>query len=447
MRAIHLFILFIWLCLSSRPGVAGGLPVDTYQLGNGLRVILHQDRRYPLVWVQVRYHVGAGHETPGRTGLAHLFEHLMFRGSRHLKDHFDYLYRVGAAAMNGSTSFDYTDYYDLMPAANLPVALWAEADRMGFLIDVFEAKRGDVVRDERKIVKNERRMRLETIPYRAAEEALWHSLFPAPHPYHGFVIGSMADLDAATMDELRAFCERHYSPANATLVLVGDFEPDQARAWIAKYFGTLRSGPRPQSPAVSPASLPGPVALTHHEKVGTQRMVMVAWHSPASYQPGDRAARVLAEVLTSNRLSRLRRRLAADGLSYHVSAEQRSAGRQSAFVIKARLAHQAEAGSIVPALDAVLAEIRDKGVTSAEVRGARERITSELLASLEDLSGKVDRLLEYQEYMGHPDRLLEDIHAYEAIGPEEVNRFARDVLRPDRRVLMYASPAGQGGAR
>lgn len=442
-------LLFGLLLLLPRAAAGGLIPVEDYRLDNGLRVILHQDRRFPLVLVHLRYHVGARHERPGRTGLAHLFEHLMFRGSRDLKDPDEYLFSVGASEVNGGTSFDYTDYYALLPRDNLPAALWAESDRMGFLI-----LDGPRLIMERLIVKNERRQRLETVPYGHAEELLWRALFPPPHPYHGFIIGAMADLDAATVDDLRAFHDRHYAPGNATLALVGDIEPGPARALVRRYFATLPARPRAAPPPALPVqpvlkdddeARPGPTVLVHREEVGTGRRIFLAWPSPPAYRPGDRAAHLLAHVLCGNRQARLQRRLTEAGLALAVQATQQSLGLRSVFRVEVALAEGADEAAALRAVDAVFGEIRERGVTEEEVRRAREHRTTRVLASLQALRSKAELLQRYATYLGAADSLAEDLHAYAQLRPEALRDLAREVLRPERLVLLSAAPGPAAG--
>jgi len=246
------------LILCSEPASAGDeelkIQFEKYRLNNGLEVILHQDHRLPLVAVSVWYHVGGFHESRGRSGFAHLFEHMMFQGSAHVGDdkHFAILKKLGASFVNGTTSFDRTNYLETVPANQLESALWLESDRMGFLLNTLSKKKLD---NQRSVVKNERRQGLETQPYGFAREKMWQALFPQPHPYHGRVIGSMADLDAATIDDVRGFFRTWYSPANATLTLAGDFNSAEVKALVKKYFGSLPTKPKPAAPTVKPIAL------------------------------------------------------------------------------------------------------------------------------------------------------------------------------------------------
>src|SRR3954462_5032474 len=220
------------------------IPFEKYQLPNGLTVLLSEDHRAPVVGVDLWYHVGAVNERPGRSGFAHLFEHLMFQGSKHLQGDerivFATLERNGATNLNGTTEFDRTNYFETMPKDRLELALWLESDRMGFLLDAVDQKKLDAQRD---VVRNERRQSIENVPYGRAEERLVQLLYPQPNPYFGYVIGSHEDLQAASLEDVKEFFRTYYSPSNASLALVGDFKIAEAKALVEKYFGPIVRGP------------------------------------------------------------------------------------------------------------------------------------------------------------------------------------------------------------
>ena len=218
------------------------LAFDTFTLPNGLLVILSQDKRVPLVAVNLWYHVGPANEEPGRTGFAHLFEHLMFQGSKHTPpdSHFQMLEAAGATDINGTTDYDRTNYFETVPANQLELALWIESDRMGYLLDTVD--RGALA-NQQDVVRNERRQSVENVPYGVAEEEIVHMLYPKGHPYYAYVIGSHEDIQAARLEDVKQFFKRYYAPNNASLAIVGDFDPAQARTLVQKYFGTLKRGP------------------------------------------------------------------------------------------------------------------------------------------------------------------------------------------------------------
>ncbi|QRN97466.1 insulinase family protein [Archangium violaceum] len=425
------------------------IPYEKYKLPNGLEVILARDTKLPVVAVNVWYHVGAYNEQPGRTGFAHLFEHMMFQGSKHVPDdvHISMLEQLGANDLNGTTNFDRTNYFETVPSNHLETALWLESDRMGFLLDALDLKKLD---NQREVVKNERRQGVETRPYGVAQEKLWQTLFPAPHPYHGKVIGSMKDLDAATLDEVKDFFRKWYAPANATLAVVGDFDPKQARALIEKYFGSLPSGPKPEKPQVAAVKHTKEQVIRHDEKVGTLPTVMMAWLTPAYFTEGDAAGDVLANALGTGKSSRLYRRLVLEkGLAQSVSASQQSLGAQSVFIIEAVARPGISSDALAREIDAVLDEVRREGITQEELNRSRTRFETQMLAGLQSVGGfggKADVLQSYNHYVSDPGYLDEDLARYDAVTVDKARDFARDLLKPEARVVVHAVPAQKSPA-
>ena len=270
------------------------LEFEKYTLPNGLDVILRRDPRLPIVGVNLWYHVGPANEGPGRTGFAHLFEHMMFQGSGHVEDdaYFRHLEGAGASFVNGTTDFDRTNYLEDVPSNQLELALWLESDRMGFLLDRLDAK---MLANQQDVVRNERRQSIENAPYQMAEEEMFHRLFPASHPYHAWVMGSHADIQAAKLDHVRAFFSNFYRPNNASLAIVGDIDVAKTKALVTKYFGTLKRGPQ-----VPPITAATPPITQERRKVMTDRVelprIYLAWITPAIYKPGDAAQKRLAEA-------------------------------------------------------------------------------------------------------------------------------------------------------
>jgi predicted Zn-dependent peptidase len=424
------------------------LAFEKYRLANGLEVILHQDPRLPLAAVDVWYHVGAWHEPPGRSGFAHLFEHMMFQGSRDVgkEQHFRMLEQVGGTFINGSTNLDRTNYYQTVPRNYLEVALWLESDRMGFLLDAMTQEKLDT---QREVVKNERRQNFETAPYGLAQEELWQALFPAGHPYHGQVIGSMADLSAATLADVEGFFREWYAPANATLAVAGDFEPAEARRLVERYFGGLPERPKPSAPGHAPVRLTREVVLRHQEMVATLPQVSVAWHTPAYFAPGDEVADVLSAVLSEGRSSRLQRRLLHEKqLAQSVVAYQRSIGAQSVFQIQAVARPGVSTERLLAEVDSVLSEVRAGTITAHEVRRAVNKIETQLMKSLEGLGGhlgRTDLLQTYNHFRGDPGWLAQDLARYRAVTPAALAAFAREWLPANRRAILHAVPAGKEG--
>ncbi len=423
------------------------VPHEKYTLDNGLEVILHVDERLPVVAVNVWYHVGAYQEPEGRSGFAHLFEHMMFQGSAHVGDdqHIALLERLGATDLNGTTNFYRTNYFQTVPQHHLETALWMESDRMGFLLPALTEEK---LKTQQEVVKNERRQRIETAPYGVAQERLWQALFPQPHPYFGRVIGSMEDLDAATVQDVSDFFLTWYAPSNATLTLAGAFDPEEAKRLVQKYFGSLPRRPEPTEPDVKPARLEKEVVLTHDERIGTLPAVTLAWHTPAAFEEGDAAADVLSAVLSDGKGSRLHRRLVREKrIAQSVSAFQWSIKGQSVFMIDATAAPGHSAEEVQREIDAVLAEVREKGVTAEEVRRARNKIETAFVAGLQSvggMSGKADRMQLYNHFWKEPDGFQRDLSRYEAVTPQQVQAFVKEHLG-ERRAVMRATPAAKEG--
>jgi predicted Zn-dependent peptidase len=424
---------------------APSIPYEMYRLPNGLEVVLSKDERLPVVTVNVWYHVGALHEQQGRTGFAHLFEHMMFQGSKHVGDdvHISRLEQLGATDLNGTTNFDRTNYYETVPSNHLETALWMESDRMGFLLD---ALTGEKLKTQQEVVKNERRQRTETAEYGLAEERWWQTLFPPPHPYSGVIIGSMKDLEAASLEDVRAFFARWYAPANATLTIAGDFDEARARQLVEKYFGSLPGGAKPPAPQVQPVALAKPVEQRFEEPIANTPKVFIGWLSPAIYKEGDASADVLASILSAGRSSRLYERLVyTKRVAQTVSAYQQSLGAQSLFAIEVTARPGVTTERLVAEVDAVLQEVREQGVRPEEVQRVRNRIETGIIRGLQQVSGKAEQLQSYNHYLGDPGRLQWDLARYESQTPETVRDFARQVLT-DKRSILHAIPAAAGPA-
>ncbi|MFP2904064.1 M16 family metallopeptidase [Pyxidicoccus sp. 3LFB2] len=433
----------------AKPAAAGrealAIPHEKYSLPNGLEVILSVDRKLPVVAVNVWYHVGAYHEQPGRTGFAHLFEHMMFQGSKNVADdvHISLLEQIGGTDLNGTTSFDRTNYFQTVPSNQLETALWLESDRMGFLLDALTLEK---LNTQREVVKNERREGTETAPYGIAREKAWHALFPLPHPYHGDVIGSLKDLDAATLDDVKGFFRKWYTPSNATLTIVGDIDVEKTKALVQKYFGTLPAAPKPTRPDVAPVKLTKPVVIRHEERVARLPMLSVQWLTPAYLEEGDAVADVLSTALATGKASRMYRRLVLEKqLAQSVSATQQSQGAQSVFAVNVVARPGVTTDALLKEVDALLEEVRREGVTQEEIDRARTRYDTRMLGGLQavgGMGGKADVLQSYNHFVGEPSYVAQDLARYEQVTPDSVKQFTRDTLRNDARVILHAVPPG-----
>ena len=422
------------------------LKFEKYQLANGLTVILSEDHRLPQVAVDIWYHVGAANQSPGKSGFAHLFEHMMFSGSKHVGPQpFRLLESVGTAAgsmANGTTGFDRTNYFEVVPANELPTALWLESDRMAFLLDTLDEKKLAIQRD---VVSNERRQSYENRPYGTAFLKLCDLLYPAPHPHYNCVIGTISEIQSATMDDLRTFFRRYYAPNNASLVLVGDFDSKVAKELIEQYFG-----PIPRVADVPPPSVPQPLLTSEvrevvPDQVAEVPLLWMAWNGMRPYSEDEPAADVLATILGSGKTSRLYRALVHDQqVASNVDA-QNSALRLGGYFslsVTARSGHTV--AELEPLVQAILDDVKRNGVTPAEVERAKRNLLASRLRSLERIGGfggKADLLNEYEMMTGDPGYLPRDIARYRAVTPEAVQAAAIKYLPDDRRLILDVEPA------
>lgn len=418
-----------------------------YKLKNGLEVILHPDKSLPLVAVNVWYHVGAVDERPGRTGFAHLFEHVMFQGSAHVGDdmHFKYLQRAGVSDVNGTTSFDRTNYFQTVPRNQLGLALWLESDRMGYLLHTLTA---DKLNKQRLVVKNERRQRYDNRPYGKAGETLCQALYPAPHPYAGCVIGTMKDLSAASLGDVKSFFKKYYTPANATLTLAGDFDVAEAKRLVSRYFGPLKGASRPKR------TLPRrPVHKKEQRIVLRDRVrfpkVIIGWVSPAFFEKGDADYDLLSQVLQHGKSSRLYKALVYKQklVQESVTAYQRSAQAGSMFVISALASGKHTAAEVEAGLLKVLRQVARRGVTVAELARARTVIETGTMMSLQRVGARANLLQRYNLYKGDPNWLAKDLLRYRKASRRSVKAAARRLVKDKGRVVIHVLPqTAKGGA-
>jgi predicted Zn-dependent peptidase len=416
------------------------LPFEKYALPNGLEVILLEDHRIPEVAVDVWYKVGSKDEVDRRTGFAHLFEHVMFQGSKHVPEdkHFEYLQKAGVSNANGSTSTDRTNYFEVVPSNQLELALWLESDRMGFLLDRPAFK--ETIDVQRDVVKNERRQRVENRPMGLVEKVELESLYPPAHPYHHEVIGSMEDLTAASVDDVRAFFRTFYVPNNATLVIAGDFDRAKTKALVEQYFGPIpHGGAIPRRPPVA-ATRTRQVTIDMEAKV-QQPALTVAFPTPANFAPGDRELDVLANVLGNGKSSRLYKRLVYDlKIAQSVSASQDSLMLASDFEITASPMPGHTLEELLGIINEEIAKLQQTPVDAVELERAKNQIESGTVRALEPLIARAERLQHYNYLVGDPGYLAEDLRRYRAVTAEEVQRAAQTWLKPSERVVIKVEP-------
>src|SRR5687767_740856 len=428
--------------VTAAPNDIPRITFEKYTLDNGLDVILRQDASLPVVAVDLWYHVGPANEEKGRTGFAHLFEHMMFQCSKHVPcdQHFQLLEAAGASDVNGTTDYDRTNYFETVPSNQLELALWLESDRMGYLLDKVDQA---ALANQQDVVRNERRQSVENQPYGLAEEAVVQLLYPAGHPYYGNVIGSHEDIQAAKLEDVQKFFRQYYAPNNASLAIVGDIDIAQTKALVEKYFGTLQKGA-----AVPPVQATTPEITAERRKVVPSRVelprVYMAWITPPYFKPGDADADIVATLLGGGRSSRLYKRLVYEKqIAQDVSAQQYSLVLGSIFQIQvtARPGHTVE--EIEKALDEELATLRSRPPDASEVERARNTIETNIVGGLESLGGfggVADRLNAYNHYVKTPDYLQQDIARYRAVTPVSVQEFAKTYLASNARAVVHAVP-------
>ncbi len=427
-------------------GSAVTIAFEKYRLDNGLEVILHRDTAIPLVAVNIWYHVGPVNEPRGRSGFAHLFEHLMFEGSTHVGPNFDRLLEAaGATNSNGTTSWDRTNYFETVPRQYLELVLWIESDRMGFLREAITQERLDVQRD---VVKNERRQTYENAPYGPSTLKLLDTLFPEGHPYHGAVIGSMRDLTAATLDDVHAFANAYYAPSNATLTLAGDFEPEATKLWINKYFGTLRSVARPPSKAPPSLEPPSSVRLIVSEPIQVAK-VAFGWVAPPAYGADHAPLSVLATILADGKASRLYRALVVDQrVAIDVDADVDANALGTLVTVDAQVSSGIQVDVVERALTEQLQSIAQSPPSARELERAKKRLRLQLESELTLLnahggdSGRAGLLQRFNHYLGDPGGLTQWQGAIAGVSAADTSRVAAQYLGPAHRVTVITEPAG-----
>jgi zinc protease len=421
------------------------IPIERFELPNGLKVALSEDHTAPIVAVNLWYHVGSANERPGRTGFAHLFEHMLFQGSEHVasNEHFELIQRAGGT-LNGSTWLDRTNYFETVPSHHLATALWLEADRMGHLLPAMTQQKLDTQRD---VVKNERRWSIDNQPYGTWWERLPALVFPAEHPFHHSLIGSMEDLSAASLEDIEAFFATYYTPDNAVLSIAGDFDPAEARAHIERYFGSISRGRgRPPLPPMEvPRLLGGWRRESVADNVALSRLFL-ALRSPRFGAAEYYAASVLGAVLGMGKASRLQQRLvrereiASDATAFTLDLAK--AADLLVVDVTARPGIPAERLETEVARELEL--LRRDGVRADEVERALALIETALVGSLQSAGERADKMSLFATYLGDPDLINVQAERYRAVTVDRVNAFASAALGEDNRVSLLYVPREQG---
>lgn len=403
------------------------------KLKNGLRVIMHVDKSTPIVAVNLWYHVGSKNEVPGRTGFAHLFEHMMFQGSKHYdKDYFGPLQEAGAN-INGSTNADRTNYYEVVPSNFLELALWLESDRLGFLLPAMTMEK---LNNQRDVVKNERRQRYDNQPYGTAFEKISSLIYPKDHPYHWTTIGSLEDLSAASMEDVQSFFRKYYVPNNTSLVIAGNFEPKQAEKLVKKYFEPIPMGGAIDRPNPPQPKIEKEIRFEMEDSVQLPRVYMT-WHTVPQYSPDEAALDILSNILSAGRGSRLQSRLVYDKqIAQNVFASHGT--REIAGTFQAVATSTKRDGSLKELETEILAEldkIKKEPPTALEMERALNRIESQTIFGLQTVLGKADQLNSYATFLNKPDYFQADLDRYRRVTPEAVSKAAEKYLTDNKLVL------------
>jgi zinc protease len=405
-------------------------------------VIIHEDRRLPMVAVNLWYHVGSKNELPGRTGFAHLFEHLMFEGSQHYDKGFFHPLQEAGAALNGSTNPDRTNYWEVVPTNALDLALWMESDRMGYLLPALTKQKFET---QREVVLNERRQNYENRPYGLSSMAIVAALFPSNHPYHWLTIGQTADLKAATFDDVREFFSTYYHPSNASLVVAGDVNTEDALARVRRHFDEIPPGPRPAA-LDSAAEITAERRLLLEDRVELPRLY-VAWLTPPMFSAGDADLDLAADILANGKTSRLYRRLVFDErIATDVSAAQNSREVAGFMQVAATAAPGCSLAELERAIVEEVARLASEGPSDDELGRGLVQAEAQFMFRLQTVGGfggKSDQLNAYNTFVGDPGFFERDLARYQAVTKRSLQEAVRAYLAHDARVTLSIVPYGR----
>ena len=414
------------------------LSIEDYRLANGLRVVLNEDHSAPLVAINVWYHVGSKNERVGRTGFAHLFEHMLFSGSEHVgnNEHFRYVQSVGGV-LNGTTFFDRTNYFETLPSNYLSLGLWLESDRMGFFLPALTQEKLDI---QREVVKEERRQRYDNVPYGTAFERLLHLAYDPDYPYHWPTIGSMEDLGAASLDDIREFFSTWYRPDNAVLTVVGDFNPSEAKELIERYFGEIAPGGEFPKFEAQRAPLGGERRETFASQVQLPRIYRI-YHLPKMGERDWVAGDLLSNVLASDKASRLERALVHDRqIAQDVAAYVLPTEATGMLLLQATAKQEVPIADLESAVDEEIARVARDGVSADELQRARNRAEMEHAHQLENYDGRADLIGMMTTYFGDPQRANTWLEAYDSTTEADLGRVATEYLTTENRVTSVFVP-------
>jgi len=421
---------------------ATSISFEKFTLPNGLEVILHVDKSVPIVAVNGWYKVGSGDEKPGRTGFAHLFEHVMFMGSKNVPvGKFDQWLEAAGASNNGSTTEDRTNYYETGPSNALPLMLWLDADRMGWLLPTMDKPKLDLQRD---VVKNERRERTDNAPYGRVRETILPVLYPPTHPYSWPVIGSMTDLSNASVEDVSDFFRTYYAPNNASIAIAGDIDPKEVKKLVTKYFGEVPRNPdAPVRPTVPSVALTKDTVLIMEDRVQLPRLYYV-WHGVKAFSADEPAIDALAQVIAGGKSSRLYKSLVYEKqIAQDVGMSNQSSKLDGMIMLSATAKPGQQPKALAAEIDAAIAKVAAEGITERELTQVKNGVRAGLLDATSSVLGKADQLNYYNYFVGNPDYLAQDLARYEKLTAADVQRAAKEYVQGKPKIILTVVPDGK----
>jgi len=403
------------------------IPYEKYKLANGNEIILFQNRNLPSVAINIWYRVGSSNEVKGKTGLAHLFEHMMFQGSKNVPKemHFRYIQEAGGS-LNASTSFDRTNYFEKLPSNDLELALWLESDRMGLFLDALDQVKLD---NQKSVVLNERLERYDNQPYGLAWEKMLNNLYPPAHAYNWPTIGYYKDIESYTLDDVQAFFKKNYSPSNSTLVVAGNFEVDQAKSLIEKYFGEFKNGEKPIALKSNPAELSESKFVTLEDKVNLER-IYLAWHTQNAFDEDDAALDILSDIFSGSKNARLTRKLIYEmQIAQDVNSMQFSGKYGGHFMIVATAKPGKSLDDIKKIIFDEVSLLISKSISQSELQRSKNVIKSNFIYSLQNIDTVADLLNLYNFYLGEPNSFNFDLSRYNNVDELKIQQIAKKYLQ------------------
>ncbi len=428
---------------------------EKYTLPNGLEVLLVPDKTVPLVAVSVWYHVGSGNEVYGKSGFAHLFEHMLFQGSEHVgsDNHFDILKKIGVTDVNGTTNSDRTNYFEVVPSNQLETALWLESDRMGYLLLPPRDVKGDPANafasslaNQIDVVRNERRQRYDNVPYGKTRFAVAQALYPEGHPYRYLTIGKHEDLTSAAVDDVKNFFKTWYVPANATLAIAGDFESADARALVERWFGKFPVSTKPKVVAVAAPAIKAS-ETTIEDGFAKLRQIQFTWHSPANFAPGDAELEIAANALSNEGPGRLYKELVYKGLAQSVSAFQSGAGFSGTFTVSVTLRGDSDLAMVKKTVLAEVARLAAENLTQKEIERVIAANEAGTIRRFETAFGRAETLQAYNQYLGDPNKITWDLDRYRTTTAAAIQKTVATYLVPDRVAIVITNPSNAGAKK